>query len=60
MMPDDVAYCINGDGRVAVGGETIGVHMLPEWAAVMGDGGLVETVELKCAVCLGLTENLKN
>lgn len=54
MSDADLAYCVNGDGRLAVGEVTTGSRTMPELADVMGDGGLVEDVDLMCAECLGV------
>lgn len=49
----DEPQCVN-DYRhgPAIGNHTTGSRMMPELAEQMGDGGLVEDVELLCAECL--------
>ena len=52
-MSAHVAYCANDHTHgPAVGETTTGVRIMPELADVVGDGGLVEDVELLCAGCL--------
>lgn len=51
-----VLFCANGDGRVAVGENTIGVAMIDDIPGVppedIPQDGMIEIVELLCAKCL--------
>lgn len=46
-----VAYCINGDGRLAVASEITELYFAPELADLVGDDGLMEKIDLICYEC---------